>query len=151
MRVPCRATDCSDPDTFDACLEQQFHLCQQLEALADSLPSKLDTRAAMMLTDQLRTVLRRCHRTEETIIFPALQMADPQTKTILERLRQEHLEDEDHASDVCDAVRAFVDDINRKKAEELGYMLRCLFVSLRRHLAFDHDYILPLYFRTRET
>ena len=35
----------------------------------------------------------------------------------------------------------------RKDVEEFGYLLRGLFVALRRHLAFDRDYVLPLYRR----
>lgn len=122
-------------------------LCRRLETLADSLPLKVDTHAAILLADRMGKTLRRCHRLEEKIIFPAFLNANDDVQAILKRLRKEHLEDEDHARDVEDAIRAFVVLRKRESAEELGYMLRCLFVPLRRHLAFDRDYLLPLYHR----
>ncbi len=128
---------------FDACLRTQLDLCQRLEDLADQLPSKVDTRAATILANRLQSTLRRCHQLEETVIFPALLTADTDVHGILDRLRKEHQEDEDHACDVRDTIRAFVTAGNWDGAENLGYMLRCQFVSLRRHLAFDRDYVLP--------
>lgn len=141
----------NDPEPLarmEECLMRQFALCEALEALADSLPSRVDTRAAALLVDQLRPTLRRCHRLEETLVFPVLLISGPQITPILDRLREEHLEDEDQASDLHDAVTAFVGYPTGAGAGEVGYMLRCLFVSLRRHLAFDRDYVLPLYRRT---
>lgn len=133
---------------IENCLERQFEMCRALETLADSLPSRVDTRVAAILVGKLRPTLRQCHRVEETIVFPVLLISGSQISPILDRLRGEHLEDEDHASDVRDAVTAFVTCQSRMDAGEVGYMLRCLFVSLRRHLAFDRDHMLPLYRRT---
>ncbi len=79
------------------------------------------------------------------MIFPVLLTTGTELHPILDRLRKEHQEDEDHACDVRDTIHAFVTARNREGAEELGYMLRCLFVSLRRHLAFDRDHVLPLF------
>lgn len=134
---------------FDNCLVAQFALCNALETLADSLPARVDTRAAVLLADRLHPTLRQCHRIEETTIFPVLRIAGAHLYPIVDRLRTEHFEDEDHACDVRDAIRSLAAVQTRGDAEEVGYMLRCLFVSLRRHLAFDRDYILPLYLRTR--
>ncbi len=135
---------------FKEGLEQQFALCHDLEMLADALPSGVDTRGAVAMSDQLWLALRLSHETEETMIFTALSVADPAAQPILERLRMEHREDEDNTRDICDAIAMFANDQSRKETEELGYMLRCLFTSLRRHIAFDRDYILPLYMRVIE-
>ena len=129
---------------FDACILAQFDLCRRLETLADSLPSQVDTWAAMILAKQLQTTLRRCHRLEERVVFPLLLRKDSRIQTVLDRLRQEHQEDEDHARDIHDSVHAFVTAAHRQDAERLGYMLRCMFMPLRRHLAFDCDYVLPI-------
>lgn len=133
---------------FDACIDRQFELCLALEALADSLPSRVDTYAAMNLMDRLTTTLRRCHRLEETMVFPVLRIATHDMDPILERLRTEHVEDEDHAADICDALETFVTRRGNAAADEIGYMMRGLFTALRRHLAFDRDQILPLYRRS---
>lgn len=148
MPQPLPLSDFEGLRAFDVCLSEQFDLCQRLEHLADSLPSKIDTLAATNLAKRLQSTLRRCHRLEEKIIFPVLLKTGTDMGVILNRLRQEHQEDEDHANDVLDTIRAFVSAQDREDAERLGYMLRCLFVSLRRHLAFDCDYVLPLFRRT---
>lgn len=135
-------------DRFDACIGRQLELCLTLEALADTLPSRVDTHGAMILVRQLHLTLRRCHLLEETMIFPVLLISHRDVGPILDRLHNEHFEDEDHAADVRDAVEAFVTRRATTDAEEVGYMLRGLFTSLRRHLAFDRDYVLPLYRRS---
>tara|TARA_R110000782_G_scaffold244391_2_gene331170 strand:+ start:74 stop:529 length:456 start_codon:yes stop_codon:yes gene_type:complete len=128
---------------FDACILAQFDLCQRLEDLADSLPFKVDTRAAAILAKQLQSTLCRCHRLEETIIFPLLLKKDTKIHTVLDRLRHEHQEDEDHARDIQESIQAFVTAAHKEDAERLGYMLRCMFIPLRRHLAFECDYVMP--------
>ena len=132
---------------FDACLDRQLELCLALEALADSLPSQLDTHAAMMLVNRLPSTLARCHRLEERMVFPVLRISNRDLSPILERLRTEHLEDEDQAEDVCEAVKTFVTHRSKAGAEEIGYMLRGLFTQMRRHVAFDREHVLPLFRR----
>ncbi len=133
---------------FDACIGRQFDLCLALESLADSLPSCVDTYDAMTLVNKLNTTLRRCHRFEETMVFPVLRISNRDVGSILERLRIEHVEDEDHAADLRDALETFVTCRRTAAADEIGYMLRGLFTALRRHAAFDRDHILPLYRRS---
>ncbi len=145
-------TGSADPfsllERFEACIGRQLELCRTMEALADDLPSKVDTHAAMILVRQLYPTLRRCHLLEEAMIFPLLLISHRDVAPILDRLHNEHFEDEDHAADLRDAVEAFVARKATTDAEKVGYMLRGLFTSLRRHLAFDRDYLLPLFRRT---
>lgn len=129
---------------FALCLQEQAELCTALEALADALPSKVDTRAAQALAGRLDATLRRCHRLEEAVIFPALLRRDPGAVAMIDRLRREHVEDEDHAGDLREALAALAIGCDRREVEELGYLLRCLFTALRRHVAFDRDHVLPL-------
>lgn len=140
----------SAPQSFDECLTRQFALCTALEALADSLPSNVDTLAATQLVERLHPTLSCCQLFEETVVFPVVTRSGPQVELILERLRHEHVEDIHLARDVFDSVTAFAGSGNRVNANEEGYMLRCLFTSLRRHLAFDRDYIMPRYRRARD-
>ncbi len=133
---------------FDACIDRQIEVCLALEALADSLPARVDTYAATMLMDRLSTTLRRCHRLEETMVFPILRLSSHDVGPILERLRTEHVEDADHAADLRDALKTFVTCRRTAAADEIGYMLRGLFTALRRHAAFDRDHVLPLYRRS---
>lgn len=148
MSQPCASPEpISSPAHFDAVLDQQLKLCHALEALADSLPDQIDTASAMKLAEDACEMLRDCHDLEENVVFPALMAADPQMDTVLERLRAEHVEDEDLANDLRRALAGFGRGQPRNESEQVGYMLRCLFTSLRRHVAFERDHLLPLYRR----
>lgn len=148
MRVPINEISNMGAARFETCLAQQIDLCCALETLADALPSRVDTRAATLLAETLQETLHHCHQMEETFIFPALLSARPDMLSTITRLRAEHVEDEEQACEVKDAIMAFVILQKRKDVEEFGYLLRGLFVALRRHVAFDRDYMLPLYRRT---
>ncbi len=129
---------------LEHCLSQQIDLCERLEWLADSLPARIDTYAAKILADRLVPTLKSCHQIEETRIFPVLMIMGTPETPILDRLRKEHLEDEDLAAEVRDAVNAIITRKTRTESELVGYMLRCLFVSVQRHMAFERDHMLPL-------
>lgn len=147
MREPISGISDRGAACFETCLAQQVDLCCALETLADALPSRVDTRAATLLAETLQETLHRCHQMEESFIFPALLAAHPDMLSTITRLRAEHVEDEEQACEVKDAIMNFVILQKRKDVEEFGYLLRGLFVALRRHLAFDRDYVLPLYRR----
>jgi hypothetical protein len=137
-------TDATPADRFAAGLAEQLELCAALEALADSLPLRMDTLGAVRLLERLHATLQRCQRFEEGVLFPALAARRPDLLPTLARLRAEHLEDQDQASELRDAIEGFLARREPPKAEEIGYILRGLFTALRRHLAFDRDVILPL-------
>ncbi len=132
-----------------AVLDRQEGLCRAMEALADGLP-RPDTHAALRLTARLHPTLRRAHHVEERLVFPALAAARAELAPVLDRLRAEHREDEHHAADLHEAMRGFVAGRSGPGpggpagAEEIGYMLRGLFVALGRHVAFERDCLLPL-------
>jgi len=148
LRGPISEISDRGASRFETCLAQQVDLCCALETLADALPSRVDTRAATLLAETLQETLYHCHQMEESLIFPALLAARPDMLSTITRLRAEHVEDQEQACEVKDAIMAFVILQKRKDVEEFGYLLRGLFVALRRHLAFDRDYVLPLYRRT---
>lgn len=134
---------------FETCIDRQLDLCRALESLADDLPALADTHAAGLLLEKLKVTLAQCHGFEETQVFPALTAAVPDIGATLERLRTEHLEDEDLAAELGDALESYRTARSARAADELGYMLRGLFTALRRHLAFDRERIAPLYRRGR--
>jgi hypothetical protein len=135
--------------SLQAALERQSDLCAALEALADTLPTGLDPSALRLAQAACRT-LRHCHRMEEDRVFAAF-WDNPAIAPILERLRAEHIEDEDHARDLEVALDGFIGGTNGATAEEIGYILRGLFTSLRRHAAFERDHLLPLFLSARNS
>tara|TARA_B100001179_G_scaffold81618_1_gene57636 strand:- start:622 stop:1083 length:462 start_codon:yes stop_codon:yes gene_type:complete len=142
--VPPAADDGLD---FDAAITRQEQLCDALEALADSLPERIDTYAAMQLAGRIVPTLKRCQRLEERVIFPMILERAHAPVQMIDRLRTEHMEDEDQAIQLTAAIRAYAQYPHREDAGSLGYALRGLFQPLRRHTAFDRDILLPMYRR----
>jgi len=61
----------------------------------------------------------------------------------LERLRYEHWEDESFAEEICDELKLLVNNPNKAVIDKLSYMLRGFFEGMRRHIAFEVEYLLP--------
>lgn len=149
MPTRVEATDRGDDPArrFEVLISRQEAACRDLEALADTLPERLDTLAATILAGGLSGLLRSCQAIEEARVFPALLERDPGFEPMIERLRAEHMEDEDHAVVLADAVATCVRDPRRADADRLGYLMRGMFQPLRRHTAFDRHVVLRLYRR----
>ena len=129
---------------FTLHLARQEELCAALEGLADDLPHRIDTHCGLMLARRLQPTLRRAHRFEETVVFPLVAARRMEICGTLACLRGEHLEDEDQAGEIADAITRLACDRSRREAETVGYMLRGFFIGLGRHLAFERDHLLPL-------
>ena len=129
--------------SFEVAISRQEQLCNALEDLADRLPSQINSYAAAKLADSLLPTLRHCHHLEEQAIFPLLLNAACTAPDTIDRLRAEHLEDEDHAEILSEAIISFAKNPIPGDAERLGYYLRGLFQPLRRHTAFDRGVLLP--------
>lgn len=129
---------------FGSHLARQEDLCAALEDLADSLPHQIDTHFGLVLARRLQPTLCRAHRFEETVVFPLLAAQRKGLSGTLARLHGEHLEDEDQAGELSDAIASLIRDRSRRKTETVSYMLRGFFIGLGRHLAFEREHLLPL-------
>lgn len=141
------ATIQSSLKRLGACHEQVFHLCDELEAIADSLPGNLDRQHCLHVARAMCRVLSDAHHVEEALLFPALEQLSATLKTMpatLERLRFEHYGDMCFAEDLQDALLALGRGESRLSAETAGYMLRGFFESVRRHVAFEREMLTPL-------
>lgn len=128
-------------------LDSQKIICDELEAIADSLPRSMNKEACLRVSQALLPLLKRAHQFEESQIFPLLttaQNAHLDLALTIGRMRSEHLSDEDYAEDLCKAILNNLKNADRHSAENLGWMLRGFFESIRRHIAFDREHILPL-------
>ena len=125
----------------------QLVLCSKLESIADSLPVLSETNSAYEASQSLVTLLRTVHKFEEGTVFPQLQKHVAARKDLdvtINRLKNEHVGDEDFAEDVSAALTKYLYKQDHQQAESLGWMLRGLFENLRRHIAFEREHILPL-------
>jgi len=153
---PCTETcncgvnpDCAGPieQEMQQHFSMQLDLCNQLEAIADALPQKIDRQKLLIIARSILPTVKTAHRFEEDRIFPHIKLEAKEKQALnlsLERLQYEHWEDESFAEELSDGLIRFVTDCDEPSANTLGYMLRGFFEGLRRHIAFEVEYILPL-------
>jgi hemerythrin-like domain-containing protein len=125
---------------------EKLQLCDALERIADTLP-RVDRLACLTAANAIVPLLRDVHRYEETIIFPAYEAAmagRDSTPASTRRLRVEHVEDECFACEVTEILLGIGHGGSVEHPETLGFMLRGFFESLRRHIAFEREHVLPM-------
>jgi hypothetical protein len=125
--------------------EEKLKLCDALEQIADALPN-VDRLKCLGTANAIVPLLRNIHQYEETIIFPAYEAATGGSIANLasiRRLRAEHVEDECFAGEVTEILLAIGHGEAVGNAEAVGFMLRGFFESMRRHIAFEREHVLP--------
>lgn len=125
---------------------EKLQLCDALERIADTLP-RVDCLACLAAANAIVPLLRNIHQYEETVIFPAYEAALTSSDANLastRRLRAEHVEDECFAGEVTEILLAIGHGEKVDNAEAVGFMLRGFFESLRRHIAFEREHVLPM-------
>lgn len=147
MTLP--SSSCPEPAAlFAAAHRDQLALCDLLEEIADSLPGAIDRPNCIGAARALGPLIQRAHDLEEDIVFPAISMRWRDLVDIeatMERLRYEHIEDACFSEELYDALMAYGRGEDRPNPEAFGYMLRGFFESLRRHIAFEREVIMPLF------
>lgn len=121
---------------------QMLQACDALEALADQLPGDVDRLGCLMLASTLIPLLDACHGFEEAVVLPAFATSE-RNVAIASRLMAEHLQDRCAAEDLTEALLAHGHGRLITNPEAFGYMLRGFFDSMRRHIAFERDHVLP--------
>lgn len=125
----------------------QLALCKTLETIADSLPAEIDRCSCINAARALGPLITRAHDLEEDVIFPAIENSASHLvgmERIIERLKYEHMEDVCFSEELHDALMAYGRGEERPSPEAFGYMLRGFFESLRRHIAFEQEVIVPV-------
>lgn len=122
---------------------EKLQLCAALEKIADTLP-RVDPLACLTLANAIVPLLRDSHEYEESVIFPAYETALANNRDSARRLRAEHVEDECFAAEVTEILLAIGHGKTIDNAEAVGFMLRGFFESLRRHIAFEREHVLPM-------
>lgn len=122
-------------------------LCNKLEAIADSLPRIPDVQESLMICRDIFPIVKKAHTFEEKVLFPILHENTAEQHALdqnLERLCYEHWEDESFAEEISDVFRNYLQEPKQSEAEKLAYMLRGFFEGIRRHIAFETEYLLPM-------
>jgi hemerythrin-like domain-containing protein len=127
--------------------EEKLRLCTAIEAIADALPSAVDRVQCLRIANQLVPLLRHCHQYEEEVVFPVFERSKGPDRAAraasVRRLQAEHVEDECAAQDLTEILFAIGHGAAIANPEAVGFMLRAFFDSLRRHIAFEREHILP--------
>ena len=126
--------------------DKKVALCEELENIADCLPSNVDELTCLSVAATLLPILRLAHEYEESVIFPAYEKAVVRTgqSMSIDRLRGEHISDECFAADLTGILLKIGHGGYVDQAETFGFMLRGFFDSLRRHVAFENEHIAPI-------
>ncbi|MBC7283494.1 hemerythrin domain-containing protein [Hoeflea sp.] len=124
---------------------EQLLLCDRLEEIADSLPDSVNKQKCLYAARALGPMIRSGHRFEEDVVFPLISgqlEGDEKIKATLNRLRFEHCEDECFAEELTEALHALAEGAEDINIEATGYMLRGFFEAMRRHIAFENEFLL---------
>ena len=122
-------------------------LCDQLEAIADSLPDDIDPKLCHQVLEALGEELFTHHRDEEDGLFPLLEKRALPGDNVREHLAQlslEHATDESFANELSEVLSECARGGRPANPNMLGYMLRGFFESYRRHLHWENTVLLPL-------
>lgn len=124
---------------------EKADLCDQLEAIADSLPNHVDRLACLRIAGRLVPLLRQAHRFEEELLFPVFEVQKPAAAHAgtIKRLKSEHLYDECSAEEITEELLHIGHGDPVRNPEALGFMLRAFFDTVRRHMAFEREHIFP--------
>jgi hemerythrin-like domain-containing protein len=127
--------------------QHYLELCDRMEEIADTLPDKVSVSTCTRVIQDLSRRVAWHHHFEEVHLFPVLRArarADDRLIASLNRLESEHRSDEGYADEIVDLLSALANGTSHEAPNTAGYMLRGLFQSLRRHIAFENEYVLPL-------
>lgn len=128
--------------------ERKLNLCRVIEAIADALPSAVDRMQCLRVANVLVPVLREAHIYEEERVFPVFERsgaADAAARAAsIRRLKAEHVEDECAAQDLTEILLEIGHGGAVENPEALGFMLRAFFETIRRHVAFEREHVIPV-------
>lgn len=139
-------------EKFEALCREQLELCETLEDIADSLGERPDRQKCAQMASQLTPIMARAHEFEAKIFFPSLALiAEEQNEErawaanrSLDQLKGELEEDIGLVGEVAEALAEFGQGKPSVSPNAMGYLLRGLFVGLRRHLAHENQIVRTL-------
>ncbi|MDF1749519.1 MAG: hemerythrin domain-containing protein [Alphaproteobacteria bacterium] len=144
-----RLTDNTHDPATALSVMQEYHglllsICDRLEAIADTLPVPVNVSECRFLSQELLPSMKASHRFEEERFFMSARLTingGAVLDDVIARLCEEHREDQFFAEEICEEMRILVAGTHCNNAEVTGYMLRGFFGQMRRHIAFERDFL----------
>ena len=125
------------PVELKTAFDRQMRLCDQLEGLADLLPTQVDRQTCLHLARLIGPLLRHAHEAEALHLFPSVAAGHERGGEVVENLRLEHVEDECFAEEVQYELLQMGEGRPVIAPEATGYMLRGFFEGIRRHIRYE--------------
>jgi iron-sulfur cluster repair protein YtfE (RIC family) len=123
---------------------EKLSLCAQLERIADSLPNRTDRLLCLQIANRLLPVMREAHRHEEQVLFPVFDRARRSWgRVMVAQLTSDHTFDECAAEEITERLLHIGHGGGVANPEALGFMLRAFFDTVRRHIAYEREYLFP--------
>jgi iron-sulfur cluster repair protein YtfE (RIC family) len=123
---------------------EKLGLCEQLERIADSLPDRTDRLLCLQIANRLLPVMRESHRHEERVLFPVFDRAEGgRGRVMVTQLMSDHTFDECAAEEITEVLLHIGHGGEVGNPEALGFMLRAFFDTVRRHIAYEQEYLFP--------
>lgn len=122
-------------------------LCAHLEDFADALPDAIDRQECLIMSRALGPMIHRIQEFEEQQVFPLLlawKAIKPEMTETIDRLKIEHQLDSCYAEDIQDMLRGLGEGRPTLSPDAAGFMLRGFFEAMRRHVAFEQQFVVPL-------
>ena len=125
---------------------EQRLLCDNLELIADQLPENLDPTLCEHTYQALRVDLPFYHRNEEALYGLIGRQPDAGADVIamINQIRQEHAIHTCYADEFREVLTLLRNGAEARRPDMFGYMLRCCFDSMRRHLDWEDLTVLPI-------
>lgn len=122
-------------------------LCDELESIADSLPSRVDRQVCLQLARAIQPLMNRAHDLEENQLFPQLARHTHLTlraEDALATLSHDHDTDAYLSEELSEALLELGRGDSDREPEAVGYLLRGFFEGLRRHIAIEGQIVAML-------
>lgn len=121
----------------------KLQILDVMETIADALPGPVSRGACLWVAASLLPAIREAQAFEERVVYPAYARSGDRRES-LRRLQAEHVEDEALAEDLTETLLSIGHGGGVSNPEALGFMMRAFFESVRRHVAFEREHVLPL-------
>jgi hemerythrin-like domain-containing protein len=118
---------------------RQREMCDGLELLADQLANDVDQHLCSSLLQFFSLELPIHHSDEEAIydLVRDREAGDTMAARWIEQALLEHRRHNDYAHELAEPLSQLAANGRVRQAEALGYLLRCAFESIRRHLDWE--------------
>lgn len=133
-------------ETVERGYVEALRFCDLLEEVADTLPDRVDRFKCLTIAAALSPLLDSVHQFEEEVVFPiyAARCGESDSSASLRRLSSEHVADECFADELTEVLLSIGHGTPVQNPETVGFMLRGFFESMRRHIAFEREHVLPV-------